>query len=306
MVPEPPHRLGALALRVDSVGGLETSVDLPDWRVCLDIGRCPPHLLARDTVLFTHAHMDHLGGVAYHCATRSLLRMPRPTYVVPRAAMEPLARLFAAWRELDQSQLPHGLLPLGPGDTHALRPDLWVRPFATQHTVPSQGYAFFSRRKRLKPQFQGLPESKLRELARGGERELSEPYETLELAVTGDTLPDLIAAEAWVRQAKVLLIECTFLDARVSVEKARSTGHTHLFDLLPYLERLENEVIGLYHFSARYGPGEIERLLDRHLPPVQRARIRALLPPRAGAGLTELPVLPDLATGEGPGEQQRL
>lgn len=291
MPPDSSQRLGPLPLRVDSVGGLETSVDLPEWRLCLDIGRCPPHLLARETVLFTHAHMDHLGGVAYHCATRSLLRMARPTYIVPRAVEQPLARLFAAWRELDQSELPHGLLALGPGDSHALRPDLLVRPFATLHTVPSQGYAFFGRRKRLKPEFQGLPEAKLRELARLGQRELSETYETLELAVTGDTLPDVIAAEPWVRQAKALLIECTFLDGRVSIEKARSTGHTHLFDLLPYLERLENEAIGLYHFSARYAPAEIERLLDRHLPPAQRARIQALFPPRASAGQALLPEL---------------
>jgi ribonuclease Z len=274
------QQLGDLNLRVDSIGGLETSIDLPHWDLCVDLGRCPPHLLPRGLVLFTHGHMDHLGGVAYHCATRSLLGMPRPTYVVPPVIAEPLGRLFEAWRQLDQSKLPHGVLPLGPGQELQPRADLIVRPFASLHTVPSQGYAFFGRKKRLKAEFQGLPEARLRELATQQRQQLSEPVETLELAVTGDTLPEIIVREPWVREARVLVMECTFLDSRVSAEKARSTGHTHLEDFLKHAHLLANEHIGLMHFSARYGRNEIERLLDRHLPKELRPRVQALFPAR--------------------------
>jgi len=39
-------------------------IDLPEMKLCFDIGRCPAEAVARPTVLLTHAHMDHMGGVA--------------------------------------------------------------------------------------------------------------------------------------------------------------------------------------------------------------------------------------------------
>src|SRR5688572_33484511 len=72
------HRIEGL-----SVGGLETCIDCPELKLAFDIGRCPDDAVHRPTVLFTHAHMDHMGGVAWHAATRALRGLAPPTYVVP-------------------------------------------------------------------------------------------------------------------------------------------------------------------------------------------------------------------------------
>ena len=102
------YELGGTVVGGLSSGGIETCIDLPRLKLAFDVGRCPEEVVARERVLFTHAHMDHMGGVAYHCATRALRKLPPPTYVVPRGDVEAFEALFAAWRRLDRSDLENG------------------------------------------------------------------------------------------------------------------------------------------------------------------------------------------------------
>ena len=81
----PTFEFDGLRLEASSVGGLEMCLSFPDWRVAFDIGRSPEWVVKRDRVFFTHAHVDHLAGVAYHCATRSMRGMPTPHYWMPKA-----------------------------------------------------------------------------------------------------------------------------------------------------------------------------------------------------------------------------
>ena len=75
--------LAGIDIEALSVGGIETCIHLPRHKLAFDIGRCPPEVVKVETVLFTHAHMDHMGGVAFHTSTRSLRNMRPPTYVIP-------------------------------------------------------------------------------------------------------------------------------------------------------------------------------------------------------------------------------
>ena len=259
-----------------SIGGLETCIDLPRQKLCFDIGRCPRAAVARPTVLFTHAHMDHMGGVAYHAATRALQRMQPPTYVVPRENAEALADLFAVWRRLDRSELPHVLVPLAPGEEHRL-PNGWVaRAFRSPHRVPTQGYALVSTRHKLRADLAGRASDEVRELVLAGET-VTEPLETVEVAFTGDTRVEVLEREPLVRAARLLILECTFLDDRVSVAECRDKGHVHLDELIERAHLLTNERIVLTHFSARYTPDEVRRLLSERLPPDLAARVTPLV-----------------------------
>jgi ribonuclease Z len=273
-------RLAGILVEGVSVGGVETVIDLPEWKLAFDIGRCPDALVARPTLLFTHAHMDHMGGVAWHAATRALQRQAPPTYVVPRENTEALGELFAAWRRLDRSDLPHRIVPIAPGEAYELSPTLVARPFRAFHRVPCQGYALWSRRKRLKPELRGLAQEEIRRLHEDEGVAVSEAVEVPELAFSGDTLVELIEREEVVRKARVLVLEVTFVDDRVSVEECRAKGHVHLYELAERAELLENEAVLLTHFSARYAPAEIVAALDRHLPPRLRERVTPLLPAR--------------------------
>jgi ribonuclease Z len=278
-----PLTLAGVELRALSVGGLETCFWLPRWRVAFDIGRCPPEVVDCRTVLFTHAHMDHLGGIAYHTATRSLRKQPPPRYVVPPHCTEDLARLFDVWRALDRSDMPHELVPLGPGQECVLGNGLLARPFRSPHSAPCQGYGLWSKKEKLKPEFHGLEGRELARLRRAG-TVLGDPVETCEFAYTGDTLIEVVEQVEAVRRARVLVLECTFVDERVSVAEARSKGHVHLYELAARAELFQNDAILLTHFSARYRAREIVAALDVHLPPALRARVTPLLGAHRTAG----------------------
>jgi len=260
-----------------SVGGVETCIDLPQFGVAFDIGRAPEHSIARSTILFTHAHMDHMGGVAYHCATRALRRLPPPTYVVGPENAEAFADLFAVWRRLDRSTLVHQLVVAGPGDEHALSPKHVARPFRSYHRAPCQGYAIWERKTRLRADLAGMDDAALRAVRARGES-VSQPVETPLIAFCGDTLIDVVEREEVVRTARLLILEVTFLDDRVPVAECRDKGHVHLDEVCERADLFQNEALLLTHFSARYGPEDIRRILARRLPASLRDRVVPFLP----------------------------
>lgn len=258
-----------------SVGGLETAIDLPDWKVCFDVGRSERDLLRRGTIAFTHAHMDHMGGIAHHCATRALMGMEPPTYVVPEHAVGPLEQLFEAWRALDRSEMAHRLVPITAGARYEHRRDVHLEAFAVPHTVPALGYVVWKRHHRLAARFEGLPQSELAERARAGET-LNEVVESPEVAFCGDTRIEGLDRHPAVRRARLLILECTFLDERADAAEAKKRGHVHLDDVVARADWFENERILLTHFSARYTNDQVQEILDRRLPRELRERTTAL------------------------------
>lgn len=260
-----------------SVGGIETSIDVPALKLCFDLGRVPDLAVTRGLVLFTHAHMDHLGGIAWHTATRALRGMAPPTYVIPRGSQAGIEALFTAWRGLDRSELPHTLVPLAPGEEQRIAPGVIARAFHSPHTAPCQGYALIFERKRLREEFRGLTQEQVRTLSVERGVEVAALVRSVELAFTGDTRPEILENEELLSAARVLVIECTFLDERVSARDAHRKGHVHLDHLLERAQLLNNERIVLTHFSARYTATEILQILGRRLPPGLRERVVPLL-----------------------------
>ena len=148
-------------------------------------------------------------------------------------------------------------MPLSPGEEHALPNRMLARPFRSLHRVPCQGYALWSRRKKLRPEYRGLPSHEIARLHGELGEAIHDLIETPELAFTGDTLIEVVEREAVVRKARVLVIEVTFVDDVVSVEECRSKGHVHLYELAERAELFENEELLLTHFSRRYKPEQV-------------------------------------------------
>ncbi|XP_057445114.1 tRNase Z TRZ1 isoform X2 [Lotus japonicus] len=227
-----------------SIGGHETCVIFPTLKVAFDIGRCPPRAVSQDFLLISHAHMDHIGGLPMYVATRGLYRMKPPTIIVPISVKEDVEKLFEVHRKMDQSELKHNLIGLDVGEEFYLRKDLKVKAFRTYHVIPSQiTYT------------------------------LTEP----EIAFTGDTTSEFIVDEknTDALRAKVLVLECTFVNNSITVEHAKDYGHTHLSEIISYADRLQNRAILLIHFSARYTVEEIQQAVCA-LPPPLAGRTFAL------------------------------
>jgi ribonuclease Z len=270
-------QLAGIAVDPLSVGGVETCIQLPGYKLAFDIGRCPRTAVFKPTVLFTHAHMDHIGGIAFHAATRGMLGMEPPTYLVPHENVKGVAALFNAYRRLDRSRLAHNVVPIGPGESYTLPCGLDARPFRSPHRIPCQGYGLWTKKKKLKAEYQGLSGPELRRLRVEDGVEITEVVEWPEVAFTGDTVIDVVEREETVRRARLLIMECTFVDDAVSVKQCRSKGHVHLEEFAERAALFENDAILMTHFSARYRPRDILRALDRVLPPGLRERVTPLL-----------------------------
>ena len=268
--------LAGVRLRAVSVGGLETCIEVPDWKLCFDIGRCPPTAARLPRVLITHPHVDHLGGIAHHVALRDLWGMSPPEYVIPAEYAADFEALLHAWRRLDRAELPCTVRAIAPGERFALGRGRFVEAFRAVHRIPTLGYALIEQRRRLRADLHGLSSEEIRARRQSGE-EVSEVADEPVVAFCGDTTIDVLRHDL-VRKAKVLVLEATFLDEVSTVERARRFGHVHLDEVIARAEEFENQAILLTHFSARYTAERVQRILAARLPESLRARVTALLP----------------------------
>lgn len=268
--------LAGLIVKAVSIAGIETCIEVPSWRLCFDIGKGPESAVKYPRVFFTHGHVDHVGGIAHHCGTRAMRKVGEPTYTIGAEYAEGLENLMTAFRGVDRSDLPCTINPVKPGDVIELSAKRRVRVFRSMHRVPTLGYALEEDRHLLHPDLVGRPGPEI-----AAARERGEPVRVVEtrveLAFCGDTTIHVLERESIVRTAKRLVLECTFLDDSVSVERARKTGHVHLDDIVERAHLFENEAILLTHFSHRYGASQIVDLLNRRLPAQLRDRVTPLL-----------------------------
>jgi len=256
-----------------SVAGVETCIEVPSLRLVLDMGRCTRSAIQQPLVLLSHGHLDHIGAVAQHAARRAMMHMGESTYVVPKVVAKDVEELFNAAGRLDGQVIPRRVVALEPGEEFEIAKHRWVRPFQTYHRVPSQGYTVWERRHRLRPEFQGVAGARLGELRKSGVS-IDETHEVALLSFTGDTRIEVLERTPEVQQTETLVMETTFLDGRVDVASARSTGHIHLDEVLARAELLPRGEVVLSHFSARYSDEEVRRIVAERLPDPLRGNLK--------------------------------
>ncbi len=259
-----------------SVGGVETCFQLPEFDVCLDIGRCPPGAELRSRVLLTHAHIDHAAGLPYYVSIRALTNMKPPKIWCPQASYDGIAKLLQVWTELQADSDRCTLTGVEPGDEIDLGKSAYAKVFRSPHRIACVGYTLFRRKKKLREELEHLPREEIAERARAGE-EVNRTVEVAEICYPGDTMVDVVDKEPTVTKARLLLLECTFFAPKVEVKKARKSGHIHFDELAERAHLFENEVILLTHFSRRHSRAEIEAAV-KGLPKELRKRIQLLLP----------------------------
>ncbi len=166
---------------------------------------------------------------------------------------------------------------MAPGDEIALRGDLRVRAVRTFHPVPSLGYMFVRRISKLRPELLGLSGPEVAARRRAGE-DVTTSEERIELAYATDTLVSVLDHAPDLLRARVLIVECTFLDERKSLAAARAGCHIHLDEIIERAAQFENEHVVMMHFSQLYRPDEVAGILDARVPPELRRRIVPFVP----------------------------
>lgn len=269
---------GALTVRGLSVGGVYTSLAVPELGLLFDAGASPRSSCAIDTILLSHGHADHVGALPALLGIRALSGKTRPPRVVmPAEIVDDLTAALAALSRLQRFPLAIEAIGMRPGDELALRGDLRVRAVRTFHPVPSLAYLIIRQISKLRPELHGLPGPEIAARRRAGEP-VTDSEDRLELAYATDTLVTVFDHAPALLEARTLIMECTFLDDRKSLEAARAGCHIHLDELIERADQFANEHVVMMHFSQIYRPDEIAGILDARLPPALRKKIIPFVP----------------------------
>lgn len=269
---------GPHSVRGISLGGIYTSLAVPELGVLFDAGASPRSAAATDTILLSHGHADHIGALPALLGIRALSGKTRPPRVVMPAEIE--ADLTAALAALSRLQrFPLDIEPIGlrPGDEVALRGDLRVRAVRTFHPVPSLAYLLIRRVAKLRPELHGMTGPEIAELRRSG-ASVSDHEDRIELAYATDTLITVFDHAPELLSAGTLIMECTFLDERKSLAGARAGCHIHLDEVIDRAAQFTSPRVVLMHISQLYRPDEVPGILDARLPPGLRARVVPFIP----------------------------
>ncbi|MEV4173105.1 MBL fold metallo-hydrolase [Nonomuraea sp. NPDC049709] len=264
----------------------KTFFHIPELRCSLDAGLCEGRQV--DTVFLTHTHHDHSKDLDFLASSGADVYLPAES--VPYA--ESYLRASA--------ELNHGAgfdpALAGGHRLHGVRQDdefvfgrrgHHVRVVECEHKVPCVGYAFSERRKALRPEFEELRRSLVRE-GRGEEfgrimarrrkegaevdAEVSRPL----FAFLGDTHVNVFERNPWLFEYPVVITECTFLDD-AEAERANRVGHTVWSRLRPLVEAHPQTLFVLVHFSLRHSDREILAFFRREREEAKDGRLDNVL-----------------------------
>lgn len=256
-----------------SRAAVQTYWRVPELKVGFDLGAQPWAFMGTPTWLVSHTHMDHLAALPAYVARRRMMRMEPPVIYLPEHAIDPVEKILRLFSRLDRGRLPCQLLPARPGDEIELSRENVVSVVATQHTIPALGFVVWERRRKLRPEYQGLAGDEIRDLRLSGvdvTREIRIPR----LAYVGDSSPEGLDRNPVFYEAEVLITELTFVAPRHRKDKIHKFGHMHLDDFVERRDRFKNELIVASHLSTRYHADQVQRYVDRALPDRLGGRLR--------------------------------
>jgi ribonuclease Z len=245
---------------------------VPELKIGFDFGAQPWDFMGTPTWFLSHTHLDHVAALPVYVARRRMMKMEPPTIYVPAESLEDVKRLLMIMHRLDRGRQLAEIRGLSPGDEVELGREHVVSIVNTVHTIPSRGFIVWDRRNKLKDEFVGLPGEKIKELRLSGVRITREVRLPI-LAYTGDTSPAGLDNNPAFFEAKILITEMSFIRASHRRDKIHKFGHMHLDDFVERAAKFKNELIVAGHFSTRYHPNEVRRILDNKLPPELKSRL---------------------------------
>lgn len=287
MIPSDPQRptpIGFLYLppfRVQgvSIAGEESWVQVPELDVCFDIGRAPRTALTSTFVALTHGHMDHSAGVAYYFSQRNFQGMDKGTILCHKTLEHPLNALMKAWIDIEGQRTPHQIIGMENDQEIEIKNTFFLRAFDTLHTMPSLGYAVIEKRSKLLPELAGLPQEKILELKKQN-RPITHMVEIPHVVYTGDTSLGAHFDRPDVRNAKILITECTFIEED-HFDRSRVGRHLHVRDLVEILKESKAEAVVITHLSRRTHMQEVRQEIEKVLPASEHERVFLLMDHRA-------------------------
>ena len=267
--------VGSLELYGFSLAGEETVITVPALNVAFDVGRAPRELVTIDHVCLSHGHMDHAAGVAYYFSQRAFLGIPPGCVIVHHRLVSPLEELLQVWGKIEGHISPGRIVGADEGEDVAIRRDLVVRPFRVCHGGHALGFSVIEVRKKLKPEYADCSGPQIVDLKRAG-HDIEYRLELPRVAYCGDSVGGRFLDYDHVRNAEVVIIECTFFDDD-HVDRARKGQHVHVRELPAILERLRSPNVVIAHITRRTFLRDVRHALKKLLNQADLERITLLM-----------------------------
>ena len=240
----PPYRVHGI-----SIAGEHTTITIPEFDLTFDMGLCTKASLSTPLVALSHTHMDHVAALPYWFSQRHFQKLEGGRVVCHPDVVEPLRSMLSSWVPVERQRTPFQVDGIEPGQSIPLRQGIELHAMETRHTCPSLGFSIIENRRKLKSEFQDLPQSRLREIRATGE-DITYTTRIPLVSYTGDTIrTDALEQEEFVK-SKLVICECTFLDPDHR-GRANVGRHLHLDDIAELLNVWEAEHVVLIHMSRR-------------------------------------------------------
>lgn len=287
MVPKAPPRSGQVGFlyvppyRIQgvSIAGEQTMVQIPELDVAFDIGLCPKIALTSPYIALSHGHMDHVAGLPYYFSQRMFQKIGPGKVVCHEEIAGPLQRMIASWVDLEQQQTEHEIIPIRPDDQIEIKNNIFLRALEVSHTVPALGYSIIEYRSKLKSEYMGMPQERLRDLKKQGQ-EITYTLQIPLIAYTGDTQMGPFLFRDEFAKAQIVVCECTFFEDDHQ-KRAKLGKHIHVEDLVALLDIWEAQAVVLVHLSRRTNMQTARQVLESVVGPKQASRVHFLMDHRS-------------------------
>jgi len=264
--------VAGLTLQGVATGGVKTCLMVPEIRTMFDVAPAVRGQQKYNRILVSHGHHDHLGGLPYLCSQRQMMGQGPPAVHAPVELVEPFRKVIAAWREIEDYEIPVTLHGHAPGDVVDLTPKLQVRCVRSVHRIASLCWIVRRTVDRLKPEYAGLSGPEIGARRQAGEQ-LTESHTSDVLAVTGDTQIELVDRNPELWSVDVLVHEVTGWDDSRPPESVRRYGHTHVDEVIERAEQFTGRALVLVHRSPRNSRKFAEKVVATRFPASVRDRV---------------------------------
>jgi len=268
-------RIGDILLRGFSLAGEETVITLPEMNLAFDVGRAPREIISIEHVCLSHGHMDHAAGLAYYFSQRNFQGAPPGCVIAHHSLVPAIEDLLEVWGRIEGHVSPARIVGVDEDEDFSLNRNLIVRPFRVNHPGPTLGFSAIEVRKKLKPEYADYSGQQIVALKKAGQT-VEYRLEVPKVAFCGDTAIGNFLDHDHVRNAEVLIMECTFVEPD-HMERARKGRHLHVRDWPELIERINSRHIIIHHLTRRTGLRQAKKILSETLSPADLERITFLM-----------------------------
>lgn len=248
-----------------SEGGIRTSVALPSRNLFFDVGNLPLDFLHLENLFVTHGHLDHANGIPYFISQRSLKNLQKPKIYLPEKIHGLTDEILKLYQKIEEFTYNYELIGAENYKLVSFDKNMYFKAIPTHHRIPSVGYTIFDKVFKLKPEFAHLNSQEIISLKKIGQIVTEEKLSPI-VSFSGDTKIEYVLENEDVQKSKILFLECTYLDDKRNIERARQWGHLHLDEIVQNYKAFQNERLVLIHFSKRYKYKEIKEYVYSKLP----------------------------------------